>query len=54
MEMEMITQLIGSVGFPVAAFCMLFWFVVRQNESIDQMTEILVELKTLIKQKLNK
>lgn len=54
MEMDVITQLIGSVGFPIAAFCMLFWFVVRQNESIVQMTEILVELKALIEQKLNK
>ena len=51
-----IVNLITEVGFPVSAFVMMFWFITRtqkdNTDTINKNTEALVELKTVIREKL--
>lgn len=60
MTVENIIQLISSVGFPVVMCAALFWYNIRQqetlqdeikslNEIIANNTRVLAELTTLIK-----
>lgn len=65
MDVQIIGQLIGSLGFPIVACCALFWLVdkneTRHTEEINSLrktiednTNILSSLQELIKQLLNK
>lgn len=52
MDINSITQLITTVGFPIAACIALFWQNLKMNETIDRNTEALIELTTIIKERL--
>lgn len=52
MDINAITQLITTVGFPIAACIALFWQNLKMNETIDRNTEALIELTTIIKERL--
>lgn len=65
MDIQIIGQLIASLGFPIVACCALFWMVnkneERHKEEIDGMrktiednTNVLASLKELIQVILNK
>lgn len=60
MDVQTVTQLISSVGFPVVMCGALFWYMVKQRQAHQQETEhlkdtiaentkVLAELTTLIK-----
>lgn len=59
MDIQVIGQLIASLGFPIVAAAALFWYINKQRESheeetkslrdsLDRNTTILEELKGLI------
>ncbi len=59
MDINVIGQMITSLGFPIVAAAALFWYVNKKDEnhkeeinslrqSLDRNTSILEELKTLI------
>lgn len=61
MDITTITQFIGTLGFPIAACCVLFWYLQKESENhkqemnnmkdaIDANTSIITELKILIQQ----
>ena len=61
MDINTITQFIGTLGFPIAACCVLFWYLQRESdnhkkemdgmkEAINANTSIITELKLLIQQ----
>lgn len=52
MDINAITQLITTVGFPIAACIALFWQNLKMNDTIDRNTEALIELTTIIKERL--
>ena len=65
MDMNTITQFIGTLGFPIAACCVLFWYLQKESQNhkeemnnmksaIDANTSIITELKLLIQQMVNK
>ena len=47
MDIQVLGQLIASLGFPIVACCGLFWFVnkqeVRRKEEMDGLKETLAE-----------
>ena len=54
MEQEVLIQLIGSLGFPIAV---AIWFMVKSSKDAQQMCECLRELKEVIivlKEKIGK
>lgn len=61
MDINTITQFIGTLGFPIAACCVLFWYLQKESQNhkdemnnmksaIDANTSIIAELKLLIQQ----
>lgn len=61
MDINTITQFIGTLGFPIAACCVLFWYLQKESENhkqemnnmrdaINANTSIIAELKALIQQ----
>lgn len=61
MDINTITQFIGTLGFPIAACCVLFWYLQKESENhkqevgqmkdaINANTSIITELKALIQQ----
>ena len=65
MDVQIIGQLIGTLGFPIVACCAMFWLVdkneTRHKEEIDGLrktiednTNILSSLKELIQLLINK
>lgn len=44
MEMETITNMIGSVGFPIVACCFMGWLYVQINETLKELTVAITEL----------
>ena len=61
MDINTITQFIGTLGFPIAACCVLFWYLQKESENhkqemntmrdaINANTSIIAELKSLIQQ----
>lgn len=61
MDINTITQFIGTLGFPIAACCVLFWYLQKESENhkmemnnmrdaINANTSIITELKSLIQQ----
>lgn len=57
MDINGITQLIGSIGFPIVACGALFWMLNRQNEmhreESAQMKDAIEQLKVAILQLTN-
>lgn len=55
MDIQAVVQLIGSLGFPIAACCYIFWELNKEREShraeMDKITEALHN-NTLVMQKL--
>lgn len=41
---EILTQVINNVGFPIAAFCMMFWQNIKLRETLDANTKALYDL----------
>ena len=65
MAIQIIGQLIASLGFPIVACCALFWLVNKQDErhktemdglrkTIEDNTNVLISLKELIQIIVNK
>ena len=65
MDIQVIGQLIASLGFPIVACCGLFWFINKQDtrhndemselrKSIENNTTVLTSLKDLIQIVINK
>lgn len=52
MDVDAFVQLVNGVGFPIAACSALFWFLVKQNQTVDTLATLMAELKTLIKERL--
>lgn len=59
MDIQVITQIITTVGFPIVAAGALFWYINKQRdsheaetkalqESLNQNTAVLMQLKELI------
>lgn len=52
MDVQTITTIITTVGFPIAACVALYWQNTKMNETIGRNTEALIELTTIIKERL--
>lgn len=52
MDVQTITTMITTVGFPIAACIALYWQNTKMNETIGRNTEALIELTTIIKERL--
>lgn len=52
MNIQDITTLITTVGFPIAACIALFWQNIKMSETIQNNTEAILELTTIIKERL--
>ena len=39
MDINVITQLIGSLGFPIAACCAMGWYCIRSQNQIKEINE---------------
>ncbi len=42
MDIEILTNLIGSVGFPIAACCVMFYQNSKLQETLSELTKTLV------------
>lgn len=55
MDYNVVTTLIGTVGFPIVAYGAMFWYMVKQDrdhkEEMDKMSDAIVN-NTLALQKL--
>lgn len=65
MDMQVIGQLVASLGFPIVASAALFWFINKQEErhteemngirkTLEENTSVLSSLKDLIQVIINK
>ena len=52
MDLQAITTFITTVGFPIAACVALFWQNNKMSETISRNTEAILELTTIIKERL--
>lgn len=52
MNIQDITTLITTVGFPIAACIALFWQNIKMSETIQNNTAAILELTTIIKERL--
>ncbi len=52
MDVNGISQLIGTMGFPIAACIALFWYMIRQDERftaiVDKLRDSIDDLKRAI------
>lgn len=52
MDVNAISQLIGTMGFPIAACIALFWYMIRQDERftaiVDKLRDSIDDLKRAI------
>ena len=52
MDVNAITQLIETMGFPIAACIALFWYMIRQDErftaTVDKLRDSIDDLKRAI------
>lgn len=52
MDVNAISQLIGTIGFPIAACIALFWYMIRQDERftsiVDKLRDSIDDLKRAI------
>lgn len=44
MEVEQISQMISSVGFPIVACAFMAWLYVQMNETLKELTVAITEL----------
>lgn len=44
MEVDQFTQLVSSVGFPIAACAFMAWLYVQMNETLKELTVAITEL----------
>lgn len=62
MEMMDITQIVSTVGFPIAAYVAMFWYMIKQTdahkeemetvkEALNANTAALIELKSYLERK---
>ena len=62
MEMMDISQIISTVGFPIAAYIAMFWYMIKQTdahkeemetvkEALNANTAALIELKAYLERK---
>lgn len=53
MDVNLITTLIGSLGFPIAAACALFWYMVTESrqtrETISNNTVVMTQILEHVK-----
>ena len=65
MDIQVIGQLVASLGFPIVAAAALFWFINKQEErhkeemdgvrkTLEENTSVLASLKELIQVIINK
>lgn len=65
MDIQVIGQLVASLGFPIVAAAALFWFINKQEErhkeemnglrkTLEENTSVLASLKDLIQLVINK
>jgi len=65
MDIQVIGQLVASLGFPIVAAAALFWFINKQEErhkeemdgvrkTLEENTSVLASLKDLIQLLINK
>lgn len=52
MDLQAITTFITTVGFPIAACVALFWQNNKMSETVARNTEAILELTTIIKERL--
>lgn len=52
MNIQDITTLITTVGFPIAACIALFWQNIKMSEMIQNNTSAILELTTIIKERM--
>lgn len=54
MDTNAITNIIGSLGFPIAAACFMAWFMVKQigefRKTLEENTKVLQELLVTIRE----
>ena len=43
MDISGVTTLIGSLGFPIAACCVLFWYLNKERETHAEEMKVLIE-----------
>ena len=52
MDVQMITTLIGSLGFPIVACAALFWKMEKEQElhkaEVDRLTEAINDMKSVL------
>lgn len=57
MDVNAISQLIGTMGFPIAACIALFWYMIRQDERftaiVDKLRDSIDDLKRAIERGSN-
>lgn len=46
MEVEQISQMISSVGFPIVACAFMAWLYVQMNDTLKELTVAITELTT--------
>lgn len=46
MDIQTISQLIGSLGFPIIACCFMGWYCVKLNETLQELSLTIKELTT--------
>lgn len=44
MDIEQISGLVGSLGFPIVACCFMAWLYVQMNETLKELTLAITEL----------
>lgn len=46
MEIETITSVIGSLGFPIVACCFMGWYCIKLNDTLQELSLTIKELTT--------
>ena len=65
MEFTEIGQLIGTLGFPIVACCVVFWYLEKESENhkqemnsmkdaVNANTSVIAELKMIMQQLIDK
>lgn len=65
MELTELGQLIGTLGFPIVACCVVFWYLQKESENhkqemtsmrdaVNANTNVIAELKTIMQHLIDK
>ena len=65
MELTELGQLIGTLGFPIVACCVVFWYLQKESENhkqemssmrdaVNANTSVIAELKMIMQQLIDK